>query len=37
MLPLNFADKADYDKINPDDHISIVGLNEFAPGKVIDR
>jgi len=33
MLPLNFADKADYDKINPDDHISIVGLNEFAPGK----
>jgi len=33
MLPLNFADKADYDKIKPDDHISIVGLNEFAPGK----
>ena len=35
MLPLTFADKADYDKVQPDDKISIVGLNEFAPGKVI--
>jgi len=33
MLPLTFADKADYDKVQPDDKISIVGLNEFAPGK----
>jgi len=33
MLPLNFADKADYDLIKPDDHISIVGLADFAPGK----
>lgn len=33
MLPLNFANPADYDKINPKDRIDIVGLNEFAPGK----
>jgi aconitate hydratase len=34
MLPLTFADKADYDKIRPDDKISITGLTTFAPGKV---
>merc|ERR1712212_139832 len=33
MLPLTFADKADYDKIQPDDKISILGLEAFAPGK----
>jgi aconitate hydratase len=33
MLPLNFADKADYDLVRPDDKISIVGLQTFAPGK----
>jgi len=32
MLPLTFADKADYDKIRPDDKISITGLTTFAPG-----
>ena len=35
MLPLTFADKADYDKIRPDDKISILGLKEFAPARVI--
>ena len=35
MLPLTFADKADYDKVRPDDKISILGLKEFTPGKVI--
>ena len=34
MLPLTFADKADYDKIRPDDKISITGLQSFAPGTV---
>ncbi|VAX25998.1 Aconitate hydratase [hydrothermal vent metagenome] len=33
MLPLTFADPADYDKILEDDLISIVGLKELAPGK----
>ncbi|TRZ02270.1 hypothetical protein DNTS_034041, partial [Danionella cerebrum] len=33
LLPLTFANPADYDKIRPDDKISIVGLKSFAPGK----
>ncbi|ODV60179.1 aconitate hydratase mitochondrial precursor [Ascoidea rubescens DSM 1968] len=33
LLPLNFVDKADYDKINPDDEVDIIGLTTFAPGK----
>ena len=33
MLALTFADKADYDKIQEDDTISILGLTEFAPNK----
>ncbi|MFC4230729.1 aconitate hydratase [Parasediminibacterium paludis] len=33
MLALTFANKADYDKIQEDDTIDIVGLTEFAPGK----
>ena len=33
MLPLTFANPADYDKIDPSDSVSIVGLNKFAPGK----
>jgi len=32
MLPLTFSDKADYDKIQPDDKISLVGLKDLAPG-----
>jgi len=36
LLPLTFADPSDYDKIKPDDKISIVGLDSFAPGKVGD-
>ncbi|MEQ2197693.1 hypothetical protein XENOCAPTIV_002109 [Xenoophorus captivus] len=34
LLPLTFADPSDYDKIRPDDKISIIGLKSFAPGKV---
>ena len=33
MLALTFADKADYDKVQEDDTIDIVGLTAFAPGK----
>ncbi|MHB8931803.1 MAG: aconitate hydratase, partial [Melioribacteraceae bacterium] len=33
MLPLTFANSADYDKIFEDDKLSLVGLNEFAPEK----
>ena len=33
MLPLTFANSADYDKILEEDKLSLVGLNEFAPEK----
>lgn len=33
MLALTFVDKEDYDKIQEDDLIDIVGLTEFAPGE----
>ncbi|KAF2073913.1 hypothetical protein CYY_004767 [Polysphondylium violaceum] len=33
ILPLTFANPADYDKISGDDTISIVGLKDLAPGK----
>jgi len=29
MLPLTFATPADYDKINPDDRVDIIGLSDF--------
>lgn len=32
MLGLTFADTADYDKVQEDDTIDIVGLTSFAPG-----
>ncbi|CAO3640324.1 unnamed protein product [Cunninghamella blakesleeana] len=33
MLPLTFANPADYDKINPSDKVDIVGLTDFQEGK----
>jgi aconitate hydratase len=33
MLALTFANKEDYDKIQEDDTIDIIGLETFAPGK----
>jgi aconitate hydratase len=33
MLPLTFANPADYDKISGNDKISILGLGDFQPGK----
>jgi len=35
LLPLTFADPADYDKIRPDDRISLKGLKDLAPGKPV--
>jgi aconitate hydratase len=35
MLALTFADKADYDKVQEDDTIDIIGLTQFAPGSQI--
>ncbi len=32
MLAITFADKADYDKIQEDDNIDVVGLTTFTPG-----
>jgi aconitate hydratase len=32
MLALTFADKSDYEKIQEDDIIDIIGLKDFAPG-----
>lgn len=34
MLPLTFADPSDYDKVQPTDKISLLGLKDLAPGKV---
>nr|XP_027218300.1 aconitate hydratase, mitochondrial-like [Penaeus vannamei] len=36
MLPLTFANPADYDKITPDDKISLLGLADLAPGKPLE-
>ncbi|KAL0893321.1 hypothetical protein ABMA27_014912 [Loxostege sticticalis] len=36
LLPMTFANPADYDKIKPDDKISLLGLKDLAPGKQVD-
>ena len=33
MLALTFDNKEDYDKVQEDDTIDIIGLTAFAPGK----
>jgi aconitate hydratase len=33
MLPLTFANPADYDKVREDDLVDIVGLASLAPGQ----
>ncbi|KAG8197674.1 hypothetical protein JTE90_001599 [Oedothorax gibbosus] len=35
MLPLTFNNPSDYDKIQPTDKISILGLKDLAPGKPV--
>ncbi|XP_055386033.1 probable aconitate hydratase, mitochondrial [Condylostylus longicornis] len=36
LLPLTFANPADYDKIQPTDKISLLNLKALAPGKPVD-
>jgi aconitate hydratase len=36
LLALTFADEADYERIRPDDRISLTGLAGLAPGKAVD-
>lgn len=33
MLPLTFSNPSDYDKIQPNSRISLIGLNKLSPGK----
>lgn len=35
MLPLTFANASDYDKIQPTDKISLLGLKDLTPGKPV--
>ncbi|XP_043801158.1 probable aconitate hydratase, mitochondrial [Apis laboriosa] len=35
LLPLTFANASDYDKIQPTDKISLLGLKDLAPGKSV--
>jgi len=35
ILPLTFADPKDYEKIEQNDRISVVGLKDLAPGKPV--
>jgi aconitate hydratase len=34
VLPLTFVERADFDKVEEDDHISVLGLDKIAPGSV---
>ncbi len=33
-LPFTFSDPSDYDKVQPADRVSLLGLAELEPGKV---
>ena len=37
MLPLTFADPADYDKVRPSDRVSLLDLANLSPGKVTQK
>lgn len=34
ILPLTFSDASDYDKIQPSDKVSLLGLADLTPGRV---
>ncbi|CAB3229748.1 unnamed protein product [Arctia plantaginis] len=36
MLPLTFANASDYDKVQPNDKISLLGLSNLSPGQPVD-
>ena len=35
LLPLTFEDPGDYDRIQADDRLSLVGLQDLAPGRPV--
>ncbi|KAI3399730.1 hypothetical protein diail_5797 [Diaporthe ilicicola] len=35
MLPLTFSNTADYDRLKPDDRVSLVGLGQLSPGQPV--
>jgi aconitate hydratase len=35
LLPLTFSDPNDYNKVHPDDRLSLVGLDQLCPGKPV--
>lgn len=35
MLPFTFADPADYDKVQPSDRVSLLGLDKLSPGQPV--
>lgn len=35
MLPLNFVNPADYDKVRPDDKVDLIGIKELAEGSKV--
>ena len=35
ILPITFANPADYDQIEQDDQVSVAGLKDLAPGKPV--
>jgi aconitate hydratase len=36
VLPLTFADPADYSRIGPTDKVSVVGVADLAPGRQVE-
>ncbi|GAA5920460.1 hypothetical protein JCM8208_004486, partial [Rhodotorula glutinis] len=35
MLPLNFKNPADYDRVKPDDKVDLIGVKELAEGSEV--
>lgn len=35
MLPLNFANPEDYEKVQPTDHVDLVGIEKLAPASKV--
>ncbi len=35
ILPLTFAQPSDYEKVHEEDHLSLLGLKDLAPGKTV--
>jgi len=35
MLPLNFKNPADYDRVKPDDKVDLIGIKELAEGSEV--